>query len=92
MVPRLATFDGVAVKLFFGDHPPPHFHAYVGRPGTPGVSEARFSIETGDLLDGELPRAKVAAVKAWCERHREALRADFERAERHEHPTGSYDQ
>lgn len=90
-VPRLANFNGVVVDLYFGDHPPPHVHAFVGRPGTPGVPEARFSIETGEPLNGELPRAKVVAVRRWCLRHREELLADFDRAQRYEHPTGSYD-
>jgi hypothetical protein len=28
VMPKLAGFDGLVVKLFFNDHPPPHFHVY----------------------------------------------------------------
>jgi hypothetical protein len=90
-VPRLASFDGVVVRLYFGDHPPPHVHAYVGRVGHPGVRSARFSIDTGELLDGQLPSAKVSAVRSWCGQHREELLADWERARLYEHPIGRYD-
>jgi hypothetical protein len=90
-VPRLASFDGVVVRLYFGDHLPPHVHAYVGRVGRPGVRSARFSIDTGELLDGQLPSAKISAVRSWCAQHREALRVDWERARRYEHPIGRYD-
>lgn len=54
--------------------------------------KAKFSIESGELLEGALPRAKVPAVTSWCERHRDDLLVDFERAQRDEHPTGSYAQ
>jgi hypothetical protein len=27
-MPKIASFDGLVVKLFFNDHPPPHFHVY----------------------------------------------------------------
>jgi hypothetical protein len=91
-VPRIASFGGVVVKLYFGDHPPPHFHVYAGRVGRPGVKAARFSIDTGEMIDGGLPPASVATVTSWCRRHREALRADWQRAQSNLHPTGRYDQ
>jgi hypothetical protein len=91
-VPRIANFEGLVVKLFFNDHPPPHVHAYAGRVGHPGLQMARFSIETGELIDGRLPSAKVSTVASWCTRHREALREDWQRAQLGLHPTGRYDQ
>jgi hypothetical protein len=77
--------------VYFGDHPPPHVHARVGRPGSPGVAEARFSIDTGELLDGFLPAAPASQVTRWCQRHRDALLADWGRAQADQHPTGRYD-
>jgi hypothetical protein len=90
-VPRIASFQGLVVKLYFGDHPPPHVHIYAGRVGHPGVQAARFSIDSGDLIDGTLPAAKLAAATTWCRRHREALSADWGRAQLDLHPTGRYD-
>jgi Domain of unknown function (DUF4160) len=91
-VPRIASFEGLVVKLYFNDHPPPHVHVYAGRIGRPGVQAARISINTGEVTDGKLALAKLAAVRSWCERHREALIADWQRAQLNLHPTGRYDQ
>jgi Domain of unknown function (DUF4160) len=90
-MPRIASFGGVVIKLYFNDHPPPHIHVYAGRIGRPGVKAARFSIDTGELIDGVLPPASVATVTSWCVLHREALRADWQRAQRNLHPTERYD-
>jgi hypothetical protein len=53
---------------------------------------ARISIDTGNVIDGQLAPAKVATVRNWCERHRDALRSDWQRAQLNLHPTGRYDQ
>lgn len=29
-MPEITRFYGIVIKLFFGDHPPPHFHAVYG--------------------------------------------------------------
>ena len=90
-MPRIARLQGLVVKLYFGDHPPPHVHIYAGRVGHPGVQAARYSIETGKPIDGTLPAAKLAAATSWCRRHRGALSADWQRAQLDQHPTGRYD-
>ena len=77
--------------IYFGDHPPPHVHARVGRPGERGTTEARFSIDTGRLIDGMLPAARASEVTRWCQEHRSDLLADWERAQRYRHPAGRYD-
>jgi hypothetical protein len=91
-VPRIANFDGLVVKLYFNDHPPPHVHVYAGRVGHPGVQSARVSIDTGELIDGVLAPAKAALVRSWCTQHRRTLHADWQRAQLNLHPTGRYDQ
>jgi Domain of unknown function (DUF4160) len=54
----IASFLGIAIRMFFDDHPPPHFHAvYQGR-------KARILIETGELLDGDMPPAQRRILKA----------------------------
>jgi hypothetical protein len=77
--------------IYFGDHPPPHVHAPVGRPGNRGMSEARFSIDSGELIDGVLPAMQVSQVTAWCRRNRTVLLADWDRAQADQHPAGRYD-
>lgn len=90
-VPRIASFDGLVLKVFFNDHPPPHVHVYAGRVGRPGVQAARISIETGEVIAGQLAPAKVTVVRNWCDRHRESLYADWQRAQHGLHPAGRYD-
>ncbi len=90
-MPRLASFAGVVVMIYFGDHPPPHVHARVGRRGNRGFAEARFSIDTGELIDGVLPAAQASQVTRWCRPNRKMLYADWERAQVGRHPTGRYD-
>lgn len=48
--------------------------------------KASIAIETGDLLDGEIPAAKLRLVQAWIEIHREDLMADWELAINNELP------
>jgi hypothetical protein len=91
-VPTIASFEGLVFKMFFNDHPPPHVHVYAGRIGRPGVLSARISIETGEVVAGQLAAAKAAVVRRWCEQHRASLYADWQRAQRGLHPVGRYDQ
>jgi hypothetical protein len=39
-VPRISAFYGIVIEMYFGDHPPPHFHArYGGDVGAQGCRE-----------------------------------------------------
>jgi hypothetical protein len=42
-MPRISTFYGIVIEMYFDDHPPPHFHAlYAGE-------EALIVIDTGEI-------------------------------------------
>jgi hypothetical protein len=57
-MPEITRFYGVIIKLFFGDHPPSHFHAVYGE------HNAIFNIETLKMIEGDLPaRAKRLVVE-----------------------------
>jgi hypothetical protein len=76
-MPRISEFFGVVVAMYFSDHNPPHFHAeYAG-------DEAEFSINTLEILDGQLPRRARALVVEWASLHRTELMANWERARQH---------
>jgi Domain of unknown function (DUF4160) len=81
-MPRISSFYGIAIVMYFGDHPPPHFHARYGE------HEAQVAIATGDVLHGSLPRSAARLVKEWTELRRAELLDDWQRAERAE-PLGS---
>lgn len=76
-MPILSMFYGIVVRMYFFDytqHHVPHIHAeYSGQ-------EAVFSIESGEIIAGELPRGKAKLVQAWIEIHHDELQADWELA------------
>lgn len=48
-MPELCRFYGIIIKMYFGDHAPPHFHAeYSGH-------RAVINIITLALIEGKLP-------------------------------------
>ena len=77
-MPRISAFYGIVIAMYYGDHSPPHFHAKYGE------FEAQIAIETGELLNGDLPRRAQALVREWTKLHRDELVADWTRAERQE--------
>jgi hypothetical protein len=74
-MPTIAWFHGVAIRMFYNDHAPPHLHAFHG------AHEARFAIETGELLTGALPRTQRRLVQDWISMYRERLMDDWRRAQ-----------
>ncbi len=79
-VPRISAFYGIVIEMYFGDHPPPHFHAlYAGE-------EALIVIETGEVYAGSLPARALRLVREWLELHRAEMQANWELASQL-HPT-----
>lgn len=73
-MPQISTFYGIVIGMYFNDHVPPHFHAmYAG-------SEATINIETGEIINGELPRRAYRLVREWVKMNREELQANWELA------------
>lgn len=82
-MPALSVFYGIAIFMYFGDHPPAHFHAVYGE------HTARVDLD-GLILEGRLPPRAQALVRVWARRHTVELRACWERVNRHE-PPGTID-
>ena len=83
-VPELCRFYGIVVRMYFGDHPPAHFHAVYGD------DEAVIEIETLAVLNGHLPARARGLVLEWASLHQQELGEAWERAKRLE-PPGSID-
>ncbi|MCA9247110.1 MAG: DUF4160 domain-containing protein [Planctomycetales bacterium] len=81
-MPTISQFFGITIRMYFDDHPPPHFHAYYGE------FAAKFDIETLEVAEGRLPRRAKALVLEWAAAHRDELRENWQLADRHEtlHP------
>jgi hypothetical protein len=83
-MPIISCFFGIYVRMYFDDHAPPHFHVeYQGQ-------EAFVSIETGEIIEGRLPRKAAKLVKAWCLEHQADLWALIINPARHEPGTLRY--
>ena len=66
-MPTLSIFFGIVIRMYYDDHPPPHFHAIYG------AHEAKIGIETLELIEGKLPRRALGLVLDWAELHRQEL-------------------
>jgi hypothetical protein len=71
-MPEISRFLGIVIKMFLREHNPPHFHAFYGE------DAAVFSIETGQMIQGDLPPKKAALVTAWTIIHQKELMKNWE--------------
>ena len=78
-MPRISAFYGVEIYMYFRDHAPPHFHAIYGE------LEAAVSIQTGDVIEGQLPKTAKKLVTKWARLYLPELMTDWELA-REEQP------
>jgi hypothetical protein len=79
-VPRLSFFYGIAIYLYYEDHPPPHIHARYGE------HQAKVAIATGEVFEGTLPRRARRLVAEWVSEHADELTASWEKATQGEEP------
>lgn len=73
-MPTIAWFYGIAIRMYVRDHPPPHFQAVYAE------HEANVSIDTGEVIEGRLPRAAARLVKEWTLLRQQELRENWRRA------------
>jgi hypothetical protein len=72
-VPIISIFFGIVIRMYFDDHPPPHFHAsYQGH-------EAFVRIADGHIIYGSLPKKAERIVRQWALDHRAELMANWDR-------------
>ncbi len=82
-MPILSVFYGIIVRMYFYDnqqHHLPHIHAeYQGH-------KAVFAIDSGEIIEGSLPRKQLRLMQAWIELHQDELIADWQLAVNGEPP------
>lgn len=68
-MPVIARFYGIIIKMYFSksEHGVPHFHAVYGE------HNAVFSVETNEMIEGDLPYRAVQLVKEWAARYHKDL-------------------
>jgi hypothetical protein len=75
--PTISAFFGIVIRMYYGDHPPSHFHAFYQD------HEALVSIDTLEVIAGHFPRRGLELISDWTELHRNELRDNWRRAEEH---------
>ena len=55
-MPRISSFFGIVIYMYFKDHNPPHFHAVYGD------YSAEISINNFAIIEGNLPPKAIALV------------------------------
>jgi hypothetical protein len=73
-MPRISTFYGISILMYFNDHDPPHFHAEYGE------HRARIRIGSLEPLDVGLPSRATHLIREWATLHRLELMLNWKRA------------
>ena len=79
-MPEISRFFGIIIRIYFDDHPPPHFHALYGD------HEAKIDIGTGNVISGDLPRRALSLVSKWRKLHQTELETCWQRARQQQQP------
>ena len=74
-MPVIARFFGIIIKMYFNDHLPPHFHAVYGEYN--GI----FSIDTLEMLEGDLPNRACSLINEWAAKYQNELIAMWKNKE-----------
>ena len=80
-MPELSRFYGIIIRMFYGDHSPPHFHAVYQN------KAIQVNISTLEVIEGDLPRRARALVLEWAALHRAELRQAWDLASRNQAPS-----
>ena len=79
-MPEISRFFGIRIKIYYGDHAPPHFHAeYAGE-------SCIFDIQTLQILEGSIAPRAIGLVVEWGNLHRSEIQKAWNRAANHENP------
>jgi hypothetical protein len=60
----------------YKDHSPPHFHAKYGE------FRGLINIESGELIEGNLPNRALRLLKEWIELHKQELKRNWEESQK----------
>lgn len=68
-MPVISRFYGIIIKMYFAqsEHNPPHIHAIYGE------YMSAISIETFEVLEGDIPQKGLNIIKEWMEQHQDEL-------------------
>ena len=70
-MPVISNFYGIIIRMYFGDHVPPHFHA------TYNEFSAQINISSLGIIEGYLPPKALALVVEWASTHQDELQKNW---------------
>jgi hypothetical protein len=73
-MPEVSRFFGIVVTMYYGDHPPPHFHVRYGS------QKALIGIESLTVLRGRLSPRVLGLVVEWATLHADELHENWDLA------------
>lgn len=76
-MPVISRFYGIAIRMHYKDHQPPHFHAWYGD------DSALVEIASGRVI-GSLPKRALDLVQEWRAARQRELLSNWGRAQAHE--------
>jgi hypothetical protein len=79
-MPTLCTFYGIAIRMYWRDHGPPHFHAIYAE------HKAAISIRDLTIISGGLPARAAELTLEWARLHRTELLEDWHLCQRNLEP------
>ncbi len=76
-MPVLSRFYGIVIRMYFqqAEHNPPHIHALYGE------EMAAIDIQTGKVLEGNLPPKALSMVREWMNTNKDELMRIWETQE-----------
>ena len=72
-MPEVSRFFGIIIRMYYDDHPPPHFHAIYGN------QEVQVGIDPIVILNGSLPRRALSMIIEWAALHQLELTDNWDR-------------
>ncbi len=73
-MPEICRFYGIIIQIYYGDHPPAHFHAVYGE------DVVKIAIGTLEIIEGSIPPRALNLAREWAKLHERELLNAFERA------------
>ena len=77
-MPKISSFYGIIIMMFFNEHNPPHFHVKYGE------FKAQIRISDFGIIEGKLPARTLGLVVEWAANHKDELMNNWERARKNE--------
>ena len=79
-MPELSRFYGIIIRMYYADHPPPHFHAvYQGE-------QVKVNINALAVMEGKMAGRATALVLEWAALHQADLQRAWELASTNREP------